>query len=195
MKTKQQRFEELISILKLAYTIDQPDPNTAVVQTPGSSKSITLKFADGMVSVLTGEEEFQVLALDEEESVGVRVLDIENILTQYEGDGRRPIALSIYLYYTLLGMIWGLKADPSIRDQDPTPGEYGYILLHAKKQDKTVNFEYTLHITGAIRLFNRLENKEFLLYPIDYVKDPEKQMLAFFEQFKDVDCIYAAGRQ
>ncbi len=195
MKTKQQRFEELISILKLAYVVDQLDLHTAVIRSPESSKSITLEFIDGMITVLTGDEVSQVLALDEEESVGVRVLDVENILLQYEGSSRGPIALSIYLYYTLLGMIWGLKADPSIRNQDPTPGEYGYILLHARKKDKTVNFEYTLHITGAIRLFNRLENKEFLLYPIDYVKDPEKQVLAFFEQFKDVDCIYAAGRQ
>ncbi len=195
MKTKQQRFEELISILKLAYTIDQPDPHTAVVQTPGSSKSITLKFADGMVSVLTGEEEFQVLALDEEESVGVRVLDVENILTQYEGDGRRPIALSIYLYYTLLGMIWGLKADPSIRNQDPTPGEYGYVLLHTRAGDTMIDFEYMLYVTGQIRLVNKKTGEEFILYPVSYVLDPEKQMLAFFEQFKDVDCIYAAGRQ
>ena len=195
MKTKQQRFEELISILKLAYAVDQHEPHMATVRIPESSKSVTLELADEMVTVLTGDEVSQVLALDEEESVGVRVLDVENILLQYEGSSRGPIALSIYLYYTLLGMIWGLKADPSIRNQDPMPGEYGYIILHARKEGKTVNFEYTLHVTGAIRLFNRLENKEFLLYPVDYVKDPERCVLTFFEQFKDIDCIYAAGRR
>ena len=195
MKTKKEKFEELLSILKLNYIVQYDGNDTAMigVYQPDTTKGhLTLKLDDHIITVYEGEEVSQVLYLSDEMSVGCRVLDIENILIRYTNIKRSPVALSLYLYYTLLGMLWGIKADNRIKGQDPISDNSASVRLFGHKGSVAYLFDYRACMDGAIRItkyIDKVTDKEkCTFYPIEYIQDPEKVIQKFFNFF-DVDSI------
>ena len=205
MKTTQEKFEELLAILALHYQIYREKPHIAKIKVYGSDKFIILELDKNTITVYTDDEVDQVLYLSDELSVAVRVLDIENILTRYTGLKCGPLALSTYLYCTLLGMLWSIKAAPAIKNQDPIPSETTFIRFYGKKNEVPYYYDYRACIDGEIRIDRYVIQEKgtkdevvfpmgtYRFYPVEYVTDPEKIILQFFEFFQ-IDQIESAGK-
>lgn len=200
MKTKYELFEELLGILGLYYTIIRTGPAQVTLKPLESDYYIILEWNNGLITVTAPEDRIQVLYLEDRSSIGIRVLDIENIIIQEARLLHQPVALALYLYYMLLGLLWGAKADASIRDQDPTPSERTYIELYGVSKEDHIDilYTYTVFMTGKIEVEERptatSKGRYFSFYPIDYVKDPEGIIRKFFEFFDKISSINRAGR-
>ena len=200
MKTTQEKFEELIAILKLAYTVSCKNEKVATVQANGSDKVLRLELDNAnTITVYAGEEVDQVLYLSDETSVGIRVLDIENVLIRYAQLKHGPLALSTYLYCTLLGILWGIKAAPKIKNLDPIPAGNTFVRLHGHlKNGAACWYDYRACTDGKIEVIFNWQFSEipsqFSFYPIEYLMDPERIVLKFFNFFKDIEYIESVGK-
>jgi len=205
MKTIQEKFEELLAILALQYEVLQIEPHIATVKVASSDKKLRLELDQNTITVYIDDEVDQVLYLSDELSVAVRVLDIENILTRYTGLQCGPLALSTYLYCTLLGMLWGIKAAPAIKNRDPVPDGNTFVRLYGEKAGVPYYYDYRACTDGKIEV-NRFVIQEqgtknemtfpmgtYSFYPVEYVMDPEKIVLQFFEFFQ-INQIESAGK-
>lgn len=203
MKTTKEKFEELLSILKLNYIVRYYKDNTATISTcipnaDTTDRYLTLKLDGNVITVYTGEEVSHVLYLSDEMSVGCRVLDIENILIRYANLKCGPIALTLYLYYTLLGMLWGIKASNWIKGQDPISNNSARIKLFGHKSDIAYMYDFRACMDGKIRITkytDKISNKEdYAFHPIEYVQDPEGIIQKIFSFF-NVDSIDSVEKE
>ena len=201
MKTKE-LFRELLGILSLYYAIDWNETNKATIKPPESDISIDIELKNDLITVTADEDDIHVLGLEDKTSLGLRTLDIENILIRKAKLQHQPVALALYLYYTLLGLLWGARADIKIRDEDPIPYGHSYIQLYGQtKNGETMAYSYAVNMFGKIYveqynseplLTDRLA--EFHFYPIDYINNPTGTTEQFFNFFKDITSITSAGK-
>lgn len=212
MKTKLEKFNEILSILRLNYQVNQTYADSATITTDGveaiinprsSTKTsyVNLELNGDVIYVYTGGEVSHVFYLDDDEiSVGIRTLDIENIIIQYFKLKHGPLALTTYLYCTLLGMLWGMKASSNIKDKDPLPDQSMFIRLYGRKAKKQVIYEYdyiactdgTIKITKSCSAYSQTETFNF--HVLEYLEDPVKTTQQFFKFFNDIDFIEKAGK-
>ena len=199
MKTKYELFEELLGILKLCYTVVRTSPGKATVTPLESDKSIFLELKDNTVVVTVTEDKMWVFELEDQLSVGSRTLDIEDILIREAHLCHEPIALTIYLYYRLLGLLWGSRTTKELREQDPTPNRCAYVELYGPTKDgKEIMYVYRADSIGTIWVEKFIEKTiqldHITIYPRQYIKDPVGTVEAFFKFFKDITYITKAGR-
>ena len=199
MKTKE-LFGELLGILSLYYTINLNGIDKAVIKPPESDITIDIEWKNGLITVTAGKDDIHVFGLEDKTSLGLRTLDIENILIRKAKIKHQPITSTLYLYYTLLGLLWGARADKKVRDRDPNPQGYSYVQLYGKTKDgKDMAYLYAANRNGEIYVekytdepFSKPQD-EFHFYPIKYIMDPVGITEQFFNFFKDVTSITFAG--
>ncbi len=197
MKTMHEKFEELLSILKLSYDVQYDGNNIAIIAADNPDKNIKLELNNNIITVYIEDEVDQVLYLSDETSVGVRVLDIENILIRHAKLHHGPLALSTYLYCTLLGILWGIKAEHRMKDQNPVPQDTMFIRLYGKKDQNVTVFDYMACKDGTIRILKHIDpvNTEiYSFHPIEYIQDAEKIVTEFLNFFGDIEYISSAEK-
>lgn len=193
MNTYQQKFEELLGILGLEYIVRKQSKQEAIITSSMEVEHpLYLKLEDETITVYTEGEFMDVLPIEKDMHIGKTVSDIEKILIRYEHLEREPLALSVYLYCRLLGILWGLKADEKIRDKDPVANNIAIIYLTCLENGKHIVYEYMIDIYGNIIVEKPGDSIRF--HPNAYLKDPEKMISAFFNFFKNVDRIISAGK-
>lgn len=196
---KLELFEELLGILQLCYTVVRTGPSKATVKPLESENFILVELKDDTIIVTVSDDKIWVFELTDMLSVGMRTIDIENILIQEAHLFHEPIALTIYLYYRLLGLLWGTRTIQELRDQDPTPDRCAYIELYGPTKDgKELMYVYRADAIGTIWVEKFIEKTirldHITIYPIQYIKDPVGTVEAFFDFFKDIIYITKAGR-
>lgn len=199
METKYELFNEMLGILKLCYTVTQISPSKVTVKPLESEKFILLEWNNGVITVTADHDKMWAFALEDKLSVGFRVLDIENIMVQEFRLSHEPIALTSYLYYRLLGLLWGTRTSQQLREQDPVPKQHAYIELYGPTQDgKELMYVYRADAAGAIWVEKYLEKtiklNYIVIYPKRYLDDPVQTVENFFTFFKDIVCITKACR-
>lgn len=197
MKTKHELFEELLMILGLYYTVIRTGPAKATVKPPESDVCIWLEWNNGMVTVTADEDDIHVLGLEDKMSVGVRTFDVENILIRKAKLIHTPIALALYLYFQLFGILWGARADKTIRDKDPLPIHKTCIEIKGNtKEGDELTYVYVVDQTGKIRIerYRDSDVRRFGFYPLEYIHDPEKITERFFNFFDEIVSITSVGR-
>ena len=196
---KLELFEELLGILQLCYTVVRTDPSKATVKPLESENFILVELKDDTIIVTVSEDKIWVFVLTDLLSVGMRTMDIENILIQEAHLCHKPIALTIYLYYRLLGLLWGIRTIKELRDQDPTPDRCTYIELYGPTKDgKELMYSYRADTTSAIivekYMHKTIQLDCFKIFPEEYINNPVGTTEKFFEFFQDVICITKASR-
>lgn len=197
--TKYELFEELLGILQLCYTVVRTSPSKATVTPLESDKCIFLELKDNTVTITATDDKMWVFELEDKLSVGIRTLDIENILIQEAHLYHEPIALTIYLYYRLLGLLWAARTTKELREQDPTPDRCAYIELYGPTKDgKELMYAYRADAVGTIWVEKYIDKTiqldHITIYPMTYIRDPVGSVEAFFNFFKDIRYITKVGK-
>lgn len=197
--TTHELFEKLLGILQLCYTIIRTSPSKATVTPLESDKSIFLECKDNALTITVTDDQIWVFKLEDQLSVGTCTLKIENILIQEAHLFHGPIALTIYLYYRLLGLLWGTRTIKELREQDPTPDRCAYTELYGPTRDgKEIMYIYRADSVGTIWVEKYIEKAirlDFIrIDPTRYIENPVKTVEAFFSFFNDILYITKVGR-
>ena len=200
MKNTYELFEELLGILQLCYIVVRISPSKATVTPLESDKCIFLELKDNTVTVTATDDKMWVFELEDKLSVGKRTLAIENVLIQEAHLYHEPIALTIYLYYRLLGLLWAARTTKELREQDPTPDRCAYIELYGPTKDgKELTYVYRADFVGTIWVEKYIDKTIQLdcirIDPPRYIEDPVGTVEAFFNFFKDITHITKVGRR
>ena len=196
---KHDLFEELLNILSMYYNVHRTEDKKAIIRPIESKNYITLDWNDGVLTVTVNEDDILVFHMEDKQDVGIRTLDIENIMIDRFKLGHQPIALALYLYYMLFGILWGARADKKIRNQNPVPVNQTYIELYGNTKDGAeLIYVYTVDKTGAIRVEEYSDKTtsqtSYTFYPIEYINDPIGTAEKFFNFFNKITSITKCGR-
>lgn len=192
MKTALQIFEQIISILKAAYPIIRDgDPYKAEISIY-QKENIKLTLEDEILTVIAGEDINNVYMLDGVTNASDIATAIEEVIIEYAELKHEPYALLVYLYYSLLGILWGIKAHNSIKDVNPIPEHATYIIFdgHSRDNGEICIYEYLATNGGRIKLVRVTPDySSYEFVPEEYIRDPEKIIKNFFAFLKDIDYI------
>ena len=199
-KTTKDKFEEMLSILHLVYKVQYDGVRFATVASPAESdKVLSLELEGDSFSVYVDEDNIQVLSLGDDIQTGYCAMDVEDALIRYGGLNHGQIALSVYLYCRLLGILWGTKAPESIWSENPLPDNMTYLEIkgHTEPDGKECLYRYYIRTSGRIIVEKSIEgmpDKVFGFAPSEYLEDPEGIVMRFFDFFKSIGKIESVGK-
>lgn len=185
-------------ILGMAYLTTWVYETLFTVRPVESKTYVEVKIEDETMTLSKDGEIICVLSLDQE--TGRCALQLEEVVIRECGLGHLPIALPMYLYCRLLGVLWGVKASPALKNTDPLPANMSYIVLYGRNgQGTTYAYQYMLNRSGQIIASRtpRLPEEAadtFSFTPQEYLDDPEGVTIRFFDFFKDIGQIERVGK-
>ena len=198
MKTALQNFEQIISILMAVYPVRYNKESQVADISVTEEKTARIILEDTILTVIAGDDVNNVYQLDENTDAGKLSTIIEQILIDYAELKKTPCALQLYLYYSLLGIMWGVKASNKIKDIDPTPTHSACIYFNGRahnKQDYYL-YEYAACNSGIIKLTRVTPDySSYGFTPEEYMQNPEKTIMEFFQFLKDIDYIESASQE
>ena len=192
-----EKVKEIVMILGMVYLTMWKYEDTILIKPIESDKQVVLKIENDTLVVHFKEEEIYVLSLDRE--TGDCVLDLEQVLIDICELQHQPLALSMYLYCRLLGILWGIKASPALRNKDPLPTNRAYLELKGigRSDNTEYVYRYALESSGLIIVTKNFDTNASEIYSFtakEYLEDPEKTTIDFFECFSDIKEIMSVGR-
>lgn len=192
MKTALQNFEQIISILKAVYPIVRDGNPYKVEISIYQKENIELILEDEILTVIAGENINNVYTLDGTTNASDIATAIEKVIIEYAELKHEPYALLVYLYYSLLGILWGIKAHNNIKDANPIPEHATYITFdgHSRDNGEIYIYEYLATNSGYIKLIRVTPDySSYEFMPEEYIRNPEKIIQNFFMFLKDIDYI------
>ena len=196
MKTKE-KVKEIVMILGMMYLTLWKYEDTVLIKPMESDKEIDLKIEDNTLVVSTKEDIIHVLSLDQD--AGRCVMELEQVIIDTCGLQHKPLALSMYLYCRLLGILWGVKASKALQGRDPLPGNKTFIELKGPGQHEGIEYTYwyTLELSGKIAISKSWQptmQEGTSITPEQYLEDPEGTIIKFFEFFGSIKEITSVGK-
>ena len=190
------KFETLLLILGLIYRVERQENEAAIVSFFNAANSIVIRQENNVITASTANGQDSAV-MDIDEPVGSLAIRAEMVLLKATPScSHGPIAYSTYLYYTLLGVLWGLKASPEIQQKDPSPDNAAYTLLIGTKNDRKYTYEYMAKMSGNLCVIKHADHgkQEFSFSCKQYLEDPEHVISDFVNFFKDIDYIESVGK-